>query len=299
MLKQLELFQRKGLGNFRDLLIGVAQDPAMLAFLDAGVNVKGAPNENFAREIMELFTMGVGNYTENDIREAARAFTGWNFDGIAFRRRRRRSTTTARRRSSARTGTFDGVQVIDIILEAAGHRRVPRGQALPLLRARRPRSRAAGRSSATCCATTNYEIAPFLETLFLSRDFYSAASPSRTHIKSPVELVVSTYRKLGLKAVPGVPDFNDATAALGQTLSCIRRRWPAGPRDAAGSRRACCSSAATSRATSLFPDINFIPPRPLSRYPGRLRDPLRARAHPQRLDITTATKPGGMDGGWK
>ena len=58
-------------GNFRDLLIGVARDPAMLAFLDAGVNVKGAPNENFAREIMELFTLGVGHYGEADIREAA------------------------------------------------------------------------------------------------------------------------------------------------------------------------------------------------------------------------------------
>ncbi len=56
----------------------------MLAFLDAGVNVKGAPNENFAREIMELFTMGVGNYAETDIREAARAFTGWNFVGPDF-----------------------------------------------------------------------------------------------------------------------------------------------------------------------------------------------------------------------
>jgi uncharacterized protein (DUF1800 family) len=62
----------------------VAQDPAMLAYLDAGVNVKGAPNENFAREIMELFTMGVGNYTETDIREAARAFTGWNYRDLTF-----------------------------------------------------------------------------------------------------------------------------------------------------------------------------------------------------------------------
>ena len=65
-------------------LLQVAQDPAMLAFLDAGVNVKGSPNENFAREIMELFSMGVGNYTEQDIREAARAFTGWNFQGLDF-----------------------------------------------------------------------------------------------------------------------------------------------------------------------------------------------------------------------
>ena len=73
MLMQLQLFQREGLGDFRTLLLGAAQDPAMLAFLDAGINVKGAPNENFAREIMEMFTMGVGHYSETDIREAARA----------------------------------------------------------------------------------------------------------------------------------------------------------------------------------------------------------------------------------
>ena len=64
MLVQLELFHQKGTGNFRELLIAVAQDPAMLVFLDAGQNVKGAPNENFGREVMELFTMGVGNYSE-------------------------------------------------------------------------------------------------------------------------------------------------------------------------------------------------------------------------------------------
>jgi uncharacterized protein (DUF1800 family) len=75
MLKQNELLRAKATGNFRDLLIAVSQDPAMLAYLDAGMNLKGAPNENFAREIMELFTMGVGNYSEADIREAARAFT--------------------------------------------------------------------------------------------------------------------------------------------------------------------------------------------------------------------------------
>ena len=76
LLGELELFHEIGTGSFRDLMVAVARDPAMLSFLDAGVNVKGAPNENFAREIMELFTMGVGQYTETDIREAARAFTG-------------------------------------------------------------------------------------------------------------------------------------------------------------------------------------------------------------------------------
>ena len=84
MLGQLELFYKHGTGNFRELMIAEAKSPAMLSFLDAGVNVKGAPNENFAREIMELFTMGVGNYTEKDIREAARAFTGWNYTDLKF-----------------------------------------------------------------------------------------------------------------------------------------------------------------------------------------------------------------------
>ncbi len=84
LLGQLDLFYRHGTGNFRDLMVAIAQDPGMLSFLDAGVNVKGAPNENFAREIMELFTMGVGNYTETDIREAARAFTGWNYVDLDF-----------------------------------------------------------------------------------------------------------------------------------------------------------------------------------------------------------------------
>jgi uncharacterized protein (DUF1800 family) len=84
MHKQNALFRAQATGNFRTLMIAVAQDPAMLAYLDAAVNVKGAPNENFAREIMELFTMGVGNYSEEDIREAARAFTGWNYQGLKF-----------------------------------------------------------------------------------------------------------------------------------------------------------------------------------------------------------------------
>jgi len=69
MQQQIELFERYATGNLRDLTIEVARTPAMLYFLDAQFNVKGAPNENFAREVMELFTMGVGNYTEADVRE--------------------------------------------------------------------------------------------------------------------------------------------------------------------------------------------------------------------------------------
>ena len=116
LLKELELFHQMGTGNFRDLMVAVAQDPAMLAFLDAGVNVKGAPNENFAREIMELFTMGVGNYSEEDIREAARAFTGWNYDGLRFVVNGE-DHDTDQKIFLGQTGNFDGVDIIDIIME--------------------------------------------------------------------------------------------------------------------------------------------------------------------------------------
>ena len=215
MLRQVELFQRQGLGSFRDLLVAVAKDPAMLAFLDAGVNVKGSPNENFAREILEMFTMGVGHYDEFDIRESARAFTGWNYLGTEFRFNADQhdfGTKTV----FGRRGDFDGEQVIDLILRQpatadyiAGriYRYFVREELSPELEQR----------LGAVLRDSGYAVAPLLETIFLSRDFYSPASVG-TRIKSPVELVVSTYRKLGLARVPGLPDFNEVTRALGQHL---------------------------------------------------------------------------------
>src|ERR1044071_3641002 len=75
---QTELFRQYALGNFRNLLVEVAKDPAMLVWLDGQSNTKAKPQENFGREIMELFTVGVGYYTESDVYAAARVFTGWN-----------------------------------------------------------------------------------------------------------------------------------------------------------------------------------------------------------------------------
>ena len=75
---QIELFRQHALGSFRDLLLAVARDPAMLVWLDGRTNTRQRPQENFAREIMELFTFGIGNYTEEDVYAAARVFTGWN-----------------------------------------------------------------------------------------------------------------------------------------------------------------------------------------------------------------------------
>jgi uncharacterized protein (DUF1800 family) len=86
MLDYLETLRKGANGKFRDLLLAASRDPAMIRWLDNETNVKGKPNENFAREIMELFTLGIGNYTEKDIQEAARAFTGWAFASSVNRR---------------------------------------------------------------------------------------------------------------------------------------------------------------------------------------------------------------------
>ena len=116
MMQQIDLFERGATGNLRELTIQVAQNPAMLYFLDAQYNVKGAPNENFAREVMELFTMGVGNYSEKDVRECARAFTGWYFDNLAFKIDPAKHDDGPKT-FLGRTGNFDGVAVLKIIFE--------------------------------------------------------------------------------------------------------------------------------------------------------------------------------------
>ena len=285
MLKQNELFRAQGTGNFRELLIGAAQDPAMLASLDAGVNVKGAPNENFAREIMEMFSMGVGNYSETDIREAARAFTGWNFVDLDFIVSPEKHDDTIKT-VLGKQGGFDGVDVIDVILSqpvtseyisSKIYQYFVRLEVSPELRAQ----------LSDRLRQSNYEIAPLLEMIFLSRDFYSPASMA-THIKSPVELVISTYKKLGITEVPGVPDFNDVTEALGQKLL-----YPPTVAGWANGKSWITPGLLLARGNfvydTMFPDINFVPPDryPLTDYKiGAVNDRLALG-----LDVTTATKP--------
>lgn len=117
MHAQNALFRANALGSFRDLLYAVSRDPAMLRWLDSNSNRKASPNENYARELMELFTMGVGNYTEQDVRESARAFTGWFFDrnqGFVFNRNQH---DLGQKTFLGRTGNLDGDDIVNIILE--------------------------------------------------------------------------------------------------------------------------------------------------------------------------------------
>src|ERR1700741_1956784 len=115
MAQQNAMLRAHAAGSFRDLLVGILKDPAMLVYLDHGENIKKHPNENFGRELLELFPMGVGNYTERDVREAARAFTGWTNDVLAFKFDRDQHDF-GEKTFLGRTGTFDGTDIIDTIL---------------------------------------------------------------------------------------------------------------------------------------------------------------------------------------
>lgn len=282
LLGQLELFQKQGTGNFRDLTVAVAQDPAMLSFLDAGVNVKGASNENFAREIMEIFTMGVGHYTEADIREAARAFTGWNYVDLKFVVNKDQHDD-GEKTFLGHTGRLDGVDVIDIIMQQPATADYIAGKIYRYF-VREDLSPELQKKLGAILRENHYEITPLLETIFLSRDFYSPASVG-TQIKSPVQLAVSTYKKLGQRNIPGVPDFNLVTAALGQQLFS-----PPTVAGWAGGQSWITPGLLLERGNLardiLFPDISFLPP---DRYTGGGEVRRVAERIRQGMDITTAT----------
>ena len=288
MLLQVETFQRLGLANFRDLLIAIAQDPAMLVFLDAGVNTKDSPNENFAREIMELFTMGVGEYGEEDVREAARAFTGWSVKGLEFHIDPETHDAGAKDFLGER-GHFDGIEIIDRILA--------RPQTSQFIAAKLYRyfvqddlSPTAEEQLGQRLRHHNYDIGAYLGELFVSQDFYASAGE---HIKSPVELVVSTYKKMGLTQVPGVPDFNVVTGALGQRLMHppTVAGWSQG-------RSWITPSLLFERGNFVLdvvsPDLNFVPP---DRFPAFTPEVARVQKRLRSgMSISNATMPTGMMG---
>ena len=206
----------------------VAQDPAMLVFLDAGQNVKGAPNENFGREVMELFTMGVGNYSETRHPRGGARLHRLDQRRSALQASTRPSTMTARRYSSADAATSTASQILNIILAQkvtanfiAGkiYRFFVRDDLSPDLQKR----------LGAILRENDYELKPLLRTIFLSRDFYSEPSVG-TRIKGPVDLIVSMCRELGVKRLPGVPDFNSCMrrARSGAAQSADRRRLGAG-----------------------------------------------------------------------
>lgn len=190
----LQIIRENALGNFGDLLISVSKSAAMLQFLNNQQNRKQHPNENFAREVMELFTMGRGNYTEQDVKEGARAFTGWGFEPGGQFRLRPFLHDDGMKTFLGRTGRFDGDDILHILLE---HRATSRHLAAKLyafLVNDRPDPDRINWLGERFYGS-GYDIASLLRDLFHSDWFYNPEHIG-ARIKSPVELMAGMRRTI-------------------------------------------------------------------------------------------------------
>lgn len=188
MFRQNELLRAHALGAFGPFLQAIGRDPAMLVWLDSNSNVKGKPNENYARELMELFSLGVGNYTEADIREAARAFTGWHTDGDNFHFNATQHDDGLKSFLGS-NGNWDGTDVARIVLEQPACARflVHKLYAAFVSEAAPP-----DELLEPLCVSfrnSNYDTAALLRTMLSSRHFFSDRA-FRQRIKGPVEFAL-------------------------------------------------------------------------------------------------------------
>ena len=193
----LDIVRRNAFGKFSELLRAVSKSPSMLQFLNNQQNRKQRPNENFAREVMELFTMGRGNYTENDVKEAARAFTGWGFNPQGEFVFRTNQHDDGPKTFLGKTGNFDGDAIIDILLEQP--------QTAIFITRKIYRffvNESVDEKKVTWLADrfykNEYDIKKLMEDIFTSDWFYDAKNIG-TKIKSPVDLLVGIQRLLPLE----------------------------------------------------------------------------------------------------
>jgi uncharacterized protein (DUF1800 family) len=197
---QNALFRKYALGNLRELTREVSKDAAMLIYLNGNQNVAAHPNENYARELMELFTLGVDHYTENDVRESARAWTGWRVvnrtDTVSFDAGLHDSGTKT---FLGRAGNFDGDDIVEIIFAQPQCARFFAAALLSWFVYNDPEPQLVD-SVAAMLRKHDYALAPVVGAILSSGVFYSARA-YRALVKSPVEFVVGTYKALGLKEV--------------------------------------------------------------------------------------------------
>ena len=195
MWRQNELFRRLATGNWLELLSAVAKDPAMLIWLDQAQSRKQHPNENFAREVMELFTLGEGHYTEKDVTEAARALTGWSYDRLDEDFVDRPIWHDwGLKTIFGQTGNFDGQDFLEML--------VAKPQAAQFITAKlwnyfagTPPSTELNEALAATFRAAGNNFKPLLRTMFLSEEFYAPAI-IRNQVKSPVQWLVGSVRVL-------------------------------------------------------------------------------------------------------
>ena len=214
MYAQNQLLRRHALGPFEELVQGISRDPAMLIYLDSTTNRRIHPNENYARELMELFCLGLDEYTEQDIQELARCFTGWEVDQERFRFNRFQHDP-GEKKLLGQSGRFGGEEGVRIVLAQAA---APRFIARKLVRYfvcddEVPEEVIA--PLADELRENDFAIEPTVRRILTSRLFFSERSLGRK-IRSPVELAVGLLRSL--QATTGTKELAAALRPLGQTL---------------------------------------------------------------------------------
>lgn len=216
MWRQNDVFRKHATGNWEKMLVAVATDPAMLIWLDQAQSQKNHPNENFAREVLELFALGEGHYTEKDVTEAARALTGWSLDrGEQQFVDRPRIHDPGTKKILGQQGKFDGNDVLRII--------VAQPQAAKFITAKlwnyfagTPAAESLAQALAAEFAAQGNNFQPLLRKMFLSAEFYSP-DVMRAQVKSPVQWLVMANRQLE-RPLPPPAICNALTRSLGQEL---------------------------------------------------------------------------------
>ena len=237
MVTQIDMFRERGMGNYQDLLLALSKSPAMIYWLDNCDNHSYAVNENWGRELLELFSMGVGNYTEEDVRECSRAFTGWTIAPSIPRNAHGRydwqfeylaeDHDDEDKTFLGHTGNFNGEDIIDIVCKepataqfiarhlynffVADEPQVPAWSVIP------PQDPEAVDLLAQTWVESGYEMRPVLRTLFLS-DFFKNARFAK--IKSPAEVVIGSLRFVGgyKFPAPGIGNLSKEAGYMGQEL---------------------------------------------------------------------------------
>jgi uncharacterized protein (DUF1800 family) len=237
LLEQIGLFRRHGMGNYRDLLVTIARNPTMIFWLDNNQNHGTAVNENWGRELLELFSMGVGAYTEKDVREASRAFTGWTFEAKIPRQPygrfpwkfeyRPEDHDDGEKEFLGHRGRFNGEDIIDIVVEQPACARfvcrhlynffVADEPQVPAWSIEPPRDQKAIDTLTATFRQSRFDVRSVLRVLFNSSFFKEARFK---HLKSPAEVVVGSLRFVGGQELPrpGYGDLSMQPAYMGQDL---------------------------------------------------------------------------------
>ena len=268
LYNQNQLFRQNVLGNFRTLALAVSRDPEMLRYLNGNQNYKAHPNENYARELMELFTCGIGYYTEDDVKAAARAFSGWNLRGGEFFFNVRQHDNDPKTFMD-KTGNWNGDDIVDILVAHPATAQRLCTQLWAYFAYPNPEPEVLNALVKTYFAS-GYDIRVVLDVIFRSHAFYSDKARFAV-IKSPAQYVIGTVKMLGLDkavelALSDVTPANDMAATQSAQAAPVAPGQPAPvlaapavtPQMAAG-RRIAILAGLPAAMRSMGQDL-FAPP---------------------------------------